>query len=258
MGLQIIITVGAIAAACWIIVTSVEEQSSTPVPGGAQRESYMSPLAKSSVLAIAVIVLCYFLLSFLSSIAFGEYIVSPPLFPLIPAVRDNFSNYIGQFLVPGVDNLIGFSNILLTAGGIILVVAVSSTLLQHPTDKQARTNPANDPQNEYPDFLTRCFERLTVAVYIGAITLVVCVAQLNARYAWPASLIPVADDTDPLGQLSKMIGELSGQLGLEYGLAFTVVLVAMYLPTLESCCDRSRRWCRMRRIPGPTLLIKFP
>jgi hypothetical protein len=59
-----------------------------------------------------------------------------------------------------------------------------------------------------------------------------------------AGLIPIGADSDPLSQLSRNITETSGQLALEYGLAFTVVLVAIYLPALVIL--RRRAWQLVR------------
>ena len=258
IGLQIVITVAAIAGAIWVIVTSVEEQSAARSPGAAvgvsAPPSHLRQLGKFAIVMTVATVIAYVVFEFFYGLAFSEYVVAPPKWPIIPSFNDNFSKYINEYIMPGVSGLIGVANILLGIGGIILIVAVSATLLQRPTDKTDRTKPppAAGTNDVYQEFLTRCFERLKITVYIGAILLIVCVAQINAWYAWPASLIPFAAETEPLGQLSKALNETSGQLSLEYGLAFTLVLIAMYLPALVILRRRAWQLARARN-PGTNI-----
>jgi hypothetical protein len=253
IGLQIVMTVVAIAGALWIIGTSVEEQSAIPSPGVAAPKNWLICLSIFAGAGAVGAIFVYGIFQFLYELVISRYLIPPSIWPIIPPFKDNISKYISEFLMPGADRLIWFANLLLSIGGVALLVGVSSTLLQRPDDKANRIDAPPDAgsSDPYQEFLTRCFERLRVAIYLG----VVCVAQVSSWYAWPVSLIPMAADTEPLGQLNKVINELAGQLGLEYGLAFTVVLIAIYVPAMVILRRRAWQLARSRN-PGSSLDIQ--
>ena len=99
-------------------------------------------------------------------------VISQSSWPLIPPFEDNLSRYAKELLMPGIAGLVKVANILLGWVGIpLLVLAVSSTLLQRPEERNGRTKPLlGEPlaRDFYQEFLTRCFERLKVAVYVGS------------------------------------------------------------------------------------------
>jgi hypothetical protein len=251
--LQIVITFAAIAGSIWIISTSVEEQSAMPAPQQQAPESYLIYLLIFVLVAIIALLLISLIVDFSYELLINNSLLPPPFWPLFPAIEDNLSRYVKELLMPGVAGLVKVANNLFSWVGIpLLVLAVSSTLLQRPEERDSRKRrlPARPHARDfYQEFLTRCFERLKVALYVGAIMLVVYVTQLNAWYAWPVSLLSPAADTEPLGRFGKAIADLSSQLGLEYGLVFTVLLAAIYLPALVILRRRAWQLARSRN-PG--------
>ena len=93
-------------------------------------------------------------------------------------------------------SLVWWLNFFVICAGIVIAAAVTATLYQHPQQVNSRRKnremmhtAAVQPQDDYVEFLARCFSRLSGAIYFGATLLVVCVAHISAQYAWPAALL---------------------------------------------------------------------
>jgi hypothetical protein len=119
------------------------------------------------------------------------------------------------------------------AAGITIGAAVTVILYQHPEQVRARrvAFPAGPPVGAYNQFLARCFQRLSVAIYFGAVLLVVSVACISAQYSWPGSLLDAETTEEPIKtHLMAALKGLSDQFAFEYGMIFTLLLFSLFLP----------------------------
>ena len=138
-----------------------------------------------------------------------------------------------------------------------LGAAVGATLYQTPWQVQAWQQyvAASEPtpkaptevhaSQPYERFLRRCFQRLNVCIYIGATLMVVCVVHLNAQYSWVSALLdPSATDEPWKTALPAAISGFADEISFQYGLAFSTVLVALFLPSWVIL--RRRAWAVAR------------
>ncbi len=162
----------------------------------------------------------------------------------------------GDFF-PGGLALVTGASLLVTIAVAGLGAAVGATLYQTPWQFQAwqqyveACEPTPKAPTEihasqpYERFLRRCFQRLNVCIYIGATLMVVCVVHLNAQYSWIGALLdPSATDEPWKTALPTAITGFADELSFQYGLAFSTVLVALFLPSWVIL--RRRAWAVAR------------
>jgi hypothetical protein len=250
-GLQIMATVGAIIGAIWIISVSIEEQTSRPVRGRGtvdrhDRKAYGSYVPFLVLAVWMSFVLVWWLAEVVFYKVFDDWNFAASerngVLRLLPSIQDNATDFIARYLWPTTSRLVEIGITLLIVAAVLLVSAVSWTVVQRPEDVDRRLKPDDVEQKnrEYDEFLTRCFERLRVAVFIGGFMLVVCVLQVNARYTWFLTVVP----GDEEGQtLHATLAAMASQLGLSYGLIFTSFLAAAYLPAYVVLMDSKSIGC---------------
>jgi hypothetical protein len=169
------------------------------------------------------------------------------------AFHDAVLDFVTDRLLPAGHRLIGFSDMLVTAATVVIGLTVTMTLYQHPTQAVRRATTDIDPP--YEEFLIRCFQRLTVCIYTGAALLAVCIAEIGARYSWPAALIGQPGTTIPAGldqdykNLADAFSQLASQFALGYGLMFTLFLAALFFPAWIIL--RRRAWQLVRTVQIP-------
>lgn len=118
----------------------------------------------------------------------------------------------------------------------------------HQSLKQI-TAAADDP---YIRFLARCFQRLSVAIYFGAVLLVVSVGRISAQYGWPAALLdPEATEQPIKTHLVEALKNVADQFAVEYGMIFTLLLLSLFLPAWFVLRRRAWETARARK-PGAT------
>jgi hypothetical protein len=162
----------------------------------------------------------------------------------------------GDFFADGLP-LVSGASLLVTIAVAGLGAAVGATLYQTPWQVQAWQQyvAASEPtpkaptevhaSQPYERFLRRCFQRLNVCIYIGATLMVVCVVHLNAQYSWISALLdPSATEEPWKTALPAAITGFSDELSFQYGLAFSTVLVALFLPSWVIL--RKRAWAVAR------------
>jgi hypothetical protein len=248
---KVIVCVAAIVGLAWIIVVQLEDFCFD------QNWAYQgwSVLGLGALLASSF--LCTVVAFFVTQVGL-QLTMLPGLTLFIPTATgfygpdDTVLTYVHSTLLPASSHLIEFSEKLNALAVLMLSVAVTLTLFQHPTQAQRRVTMERD--EPYEAFLTRCFQRLTVCIYLGALVLVVYVVELAARFAWPGALIsppPGAQSAD-LNQLYKDLADafnqLSSQIEVGYGLAFSLILAALFFPAWTIL--RRRAWQLVRTIPN--------
>ena len=162
----------------------------------------------------------------------------------------------GDFF-PGGLALVTGASLLVSVAVAGLGAAVGATLYQTPWQFQAWQQYVADSEptpkapteihasQPYERFLRRCFQRLNVCIYIGATLMVVCVVHLNAQYSWVGALLdPNATDEPWKTALPNAITGFADEISFQYGLAFSTVLVALFLPSWVIL--RRRAWAVAR------------
>jgi hypothetical protein len=132
----------------------------------------------------------------------------------------------------------------------LIAVAATIVLYQHPEQEKSRKT-GNPPKSfdGYAEFLARCFQRLSVAIYFGAVLLVACVIRIGAEYGWLSALLdPTATEEPAKPSLPGALTSLADLLTFTYGLVFTLVLIGLFLPA----------WIILRRRAWQVVRTKKP
>ena len=153
--------------------------------------------------------------------------------------------------------LVTHASLLVFIAVTLLGIAVGATLYQTPwqvsdwkTSLAAQPPPTETP---YERFIIRCFQRLNVCIYIGATLLVLCVMHVSAQYSWVAALLdPGATDEPWKTVLPTAINGLADEMAFQYGLAFSTVLIALFLPTWVILRRRAWALARAQNPADPT------
>ena len=166
------------------------------------------------------------------------------------------ASHVGGVFFPGGIDLVSGASLLVTLAVAALGAAVGATLYQTPWQVAAWQASLATPTTDtrpYERFLTRCFQRLNVCIYVGATLMVVCVVHLNAQYSWVAALLDPSASTEPWKTaLPTAIANLADEFAFQYGLAFTTVLTGLFLPSWVIL--RRRAWvvARAQNLQDPT------
>lgn len=233
---QLLASFGAILTAFWIVVAAIDDQV-TPVGYDAPRLRWLRLASMifcmtAIVVGVVIAIVEYLLVDGL----FRGQVRHVPVHAMLEAPENNLQWLIEIWLLPGIQRLTHPANYALGLAVIGLIAATSITLLQLPNMPQRRKAGNDLP---YEQYLTRCFQRLTLAIYAGAILLAVSVTQVAARNAWPLSLLSGATD--------KTLTDAANQLSLLFGTLFTLFLAALYGPALIVLQRRSWQLVRATR-----------
>jgi hypothetical protein len=283
-GLSLVVALGTIFAMGWAWITALDDHL-RPIdriwptwPG-----ELLSALGKLFLVVvvslIAPVVICWVAYGITRILIFGGFPLPCP-FALgelwtfakgLLTFDDSFQSFIfgsdrknlvqAGVLFPNGLWLVKALNIAVILAGIAIAAAVTATLYQHPAQVESRRPRRQNPATlttangytylqslTYVPFLARCFRRLSVAIYFGAVLLVVCVAHINAQYSWPAALLePGTTDELTKTDLPKAFTALADQASFEYGIIFTLVLIGLFLPTWVVLRRRAWEVARARK-----------
>jgi hypothetical protein len=235
---QLLATFAAIVITFWIIAVAIEDQVNPVGCGGSAVQWLRQAVLWFCLAAIAVAIVAAFIEYSIIHGLFRGSVKHVPVHAIFTSPQDNLQWFLEERLMPGIRRLLRPAGYALNLAVIGLIAATSMTLLQAP-DMPARRRTGNDLP--YEQYLTRCFQRLTLAIYIGAVLLALSVVQVGARHSWPLSLIS--------GDPNKLLQDAVGQLGLLYGTIFSLFLVALYGPAVVIL--RRRAW-QLVRATEPT------
>jgi hypothetical protein len=223
---QVAVTFGTIFGMIWVLAVSIEDhwydeshqKRSTP-------RRYLGCLIAASTAAFAGI---YILLFWLIGLTSFREITWPPLWDsgFNLAVRDQLMDFVFPLLLPSGITLIKTADVFIFIAVILIAGAVTATAYEHPCQAEVRVSVRRDLP--YERLLTRCFQRLTVCIYFGAILLAACIAQVGARYLWLGSLLTSGEQAKK--DLSQAFIELGTQFQVEFGLIFSLILAALFVP----------------------------
>jgi hypothetical protein len=237
-GIQLLVSIFAIGATLWIITVGIGDNTFAIGYQGISSSRLRYSVFVFGFVTIAVWIILYFAFYGLVHGLFRGHLRHAPLGSLFVG-QDNLLFFVEERLLPGIRRLLRLSNRGLDLAVIGLIAAVSVTLLELPNMRERRDLGNDVP---YEQYLTRCFQRLTLAIYVGAVLLAVSVAQVDARHFWPLSLAPDSSSTALKGAASE--------LSFMYGTFFTLFLVALYSPAVIIL--RRRAWSLVRA-SAPTL-----
>ena len=257
-GLTLVTAVGTIIGALWVLAVAADDHLRPE--GASDRASrglgnLLALMAISTVCMIGIWVITNEVIQWTIFRGVRQF----PIFSMhsLLIFDDSITQYMfggydsktgpGRFL-PGGLSLIEAGSAAIVVAVIVLGAAVAATLYQQP--EQAITRRAGNATNQvlrlrvtpdvsssddvlaYNRFLSRCFERLNVCIYMGATLLVLCVVHVSAQYSWVAALFDPAAQSEPFKTLLPTAFQtLAGEFAFEYGIIFTALLTSLFLPT---------------------------
>jgi hypothetical protein len=264
--LSLVVALGTVCAMVWAWITALDDHLR---PAGLACPRTIGEWAEAVGKLIGVVVcsaavplgIWYAASKVVGAWIFGDFRLPSPFdFGGLLAFDDSFQSFLfgsdikspvqpGTLLQHGLP-LVRALNLAVILAGIAIAAAVTATLYQHPEQVESRqqNRTASTTADDYVHFLARCFQRLSVAIYFGAVLLVVCVTHVSAQYSWPAALLePGATDEPTKTDLPKALNALTDQFALEYGTIFSLVLIGLFLPTWVVLRRRAWQVVRTRK-----------
>ncbi len=257
-GLSLAVVLGTIVAMVWVIGTAFGDQwlpSGLAEPRRERRVALVLLMAVSMVVLLGIAWVGYWAIHWL---VFAGFNVPPPFDAISHLLRVNDSLRSSLF-----DSETGRTSSMVDAlnGAVIVAVsciAVAATVLlyQHPEQEESRkTGNPTQSFDGYAEFLARCFRRLSVAIYFGAVLLVACVIRIGAEYGWLSALLDPAVTEEPAKtSLPGALTSLADLLTFTYGLVFTLILTGLFLPAWIILRRRAWQVVRTKRPAGAETL----
>ena len=272
-GLTLTVALGTIVAMIWVVAVAMETHwwpVGLPPATWGRRAMLILSVALFAAVSAAIFATAYLLVKTRIFFEFGVPLPQPQSWREWLTFDDSLQSYVfgsnktdpailGTLFRGGVTLLTRLEVIVLFAG-IAIAGAVTATLYQHPEQVQSRRQAKKtagvmprQPPDAYDQFLARCFQRLSVAIYFGAVLLVVSVACISAQYSWPAALLdPDAADEPIKSHLTTALKALADQYAFEYGMIFTSLLFGLFLPAWVVLRRRAWEVARVRAESGTT------
>ncbi|NKB22045.1 MAG: hypothetical protein GKS01_16275 [Alphaproteobacteria bacterium] len=165
----------------------------------------------------------------------------------IPMFANPFSAYVETVLEKDFLKLISRADTFLTVALFGLAAAVASSLFLRDTWEQGKSSVIDEQQ-----YLTRCFERLRLTVYMAAALLTTGVFYQDALLKWPISLLKKPGVTEAKNSIQPLLNGYVDELVFGYAVFFSIFLATILL--VAGFILRKRAWKFVRvSIPNKTI-----